>query len=81
MVVMDIEGQSLRHLENCIDKEFAHIFADDGYVIGDVVWLDEDSTPEEGSKVVRPIVYISPIFDYLPNNIVLLFPPLNINKI
>jgi hypothetical protein len=76
---MDIEGQSLRHLERCVDNEFAHIFSDEGYVIDNVVWMDSKTL--EGSKEIRPVVYVTPIFDYLANNIILLFPPLNINKV
>lgn len=76
---MDIEGQSIRHLEDCIDDEFAYLFSGQQNIIEDVIWMDMEVRTD--GKEIRPVVIISPIFENEPNNLIALFPPLNINKI
>lgn len=76
---MDIEGESIRHLEDCVDNEFAYLFSGQQNIIEDVIWLDTEV--REDGREIRPIVIISPIFEDRPNNIIALLPPLNINKI
>ena len=76
---MDIEGQSIRHLEDCIDNEFAYLFTDQQHIIEDVIWLDMEVRTD--GKEIRPIVIVAPLDEDKPNNIVALLPPLNINEI
>jgi hypothetical protein len=76
---VDIEGQSIRHLEDCVDNEFAYLFTDQQYIIEDVLWLDTEVRTD--GMEIRPVVFVAPINENQPNNIVALLPPLNINKI
>ena len=76
---MDIEGESIRHLEDCVDNEFAYLFSGQQNIIEDVIWLDTEV--REDGREIRPIVIIAPILEDQPNNTIALLPPLNINKI
>lgn len=74
---MDIEKQSVAHLENWVENGFSDIF-DQGYEIEDVLWTDENGNNvfqiKNGTEL-RPMVYLFSNKNE-PNNLVLLMPPL-----
>tara|TARA_B100000989_G_C19488760_1_gene448770 strand:+ start:1008 stop:1262 length:255 start_codon:yes stop_codon:yes gene_type:complete len=74
---LNIEVQSVEHLENWFGNGFNQIF-DDGYEVEDVLWTDETGKPSpqiNKDTELRAIVDMTSIKGE-PNNLILLLPPL-----
>ena len=74
---MNIEAQSVEHLENWFRNGFDQIFAS-GYEVDDVLWTNENGRPAfqiNKNTELRAIVDMIAIEDQ-PNNLILLLPPL-----
>lgn len=74
---MNIEAQSVEHLENWFRNGFDQIFAS-GYEVDDVLWTNENGRPAfqiNKNTELRAIVDMIAI-ENQPNNLILLLPPL-----
>tara|TARA_B100002019_G_C21104339_1_gene515122 strand:- start:124 stop:366 length:243 start_codon:yes stop_codon:yes gene_type:complete len=75
---MDIGKASVKHVEESMLKEFAHLFGDKKgnnifYILNDVEWYESPSDRTE----VFPVLIIEPIYKKTPNNMVCLCTPFN----
>jgi len=74
---LNIEAQSVEHLENWFRNGFDQIFAS-GYEVDDVLWTNENGRPAfqiNKNTELRAIVDMIAI-ENQPNNLILLLPPL-----
>lgn len=78
---MDDAGKaSVAHVEACLGAEFVHIFGVQGdnpieptHILNSVDWYEADNDEVYPALVIEPI-------EEMPNNMVCLCPPFNINK-